>query len=74
MKKVWLSFEKELKDQTIPIIEYSTAENIALDVGISDTHEILNSITFLNDLGSIQYFENDRLKNKVITSPQVFAF
>ena len=38
--------------------------------GIYDSEEILQAIKFLNDLGSVQYFENKSLKNKVIINPQ----
>ena len=69
-----MNFEKEIKSQKSPIIDYSIVESIALNAGISESDEILGSVRFLNDLGSIQYFANESLKNKVIINPQVFRF
>lgn len=40
--------------------------------GIYDEHEILQAIRFLSDLGSLQYFENNGLKDKVVINPQVY--
>lgn len=42
--------------------------------GIYEEQEVLNAIRFLNDLGSLQYFESNRLKNYVVINPQVFVF
>ena len=38
--------------------------------GICDKNEILESIRFLNDLGSLQYFEISGLKEYVVINPQ----
>jgi hypothetical protein len=61
----------EIKSQKESLIDYSAIEEIAYNCGIHDKSEILESVKFLNDLGSILYFEDDNLKNKVIINPQV---
>lgn len=52
-------------------MEYREICELATTAGIFDEKEILESVRFLNDLGSLQYFENDSLKDKIIINPQV---
>lgn len=46
--------------------------SLATECGIFENDEILAAIRFLNDLGSIQYFERNGLKDRVVIDPQVF--
>lgn len=39
--------------------------------GIYEEQEVLQSVRFLSDLGSLQYFETNGLKDKVVINPQV---
>ena len=39
--------------------------------GIHEKKELEQSIQFLNDLGLIQYFDRNGLRDKVIINPQV---
>jgi hypothetical protein len=43
---------------------------MALNIGICEQQEILQAVRFLNDLGSLQYFEDSSLKDKVVVNPQ----
>ncbi|CAD5126558.1 DgyrCDS14654 [Dimorphilus gyrociliatus] len=70
--KTWLNFENK-------IIEYRTFTNLlslkeVIDLGglfgLSNKDEVLQVIHLFHDLGTIQYFENEYLKNKVIINPQ----
>lgn len=49
-------------------------KEIADSIGIYGEDEVLEALRFLNDLGSIQYFENNALKDRVIINPQVSGF
>jgi len=51
-------------------MNYTDIEIVANKYSI-DSSKTLQAVRFLNDLGSILYFENDNLKNKVIINPQV---
>lgn len=66
-------FEKEVKKKSkeCALISLNEITEIASASGIFESKEILESIRFLNDLGSLQYFENETLKDKVIINPQV---
>jgi hypothetical protein len=70
--EVWLTFENEVKKQSLKtsLVDYTEISEIASNSGIFEPTEILEAVRFLNDLGSLQYFENDSLKDKVIINPQ----
>ena len=70
--EVWLNFENEVKKQSLKtsLVDYTEISEIASNSGIFEPTEILEAVRFLNDLGSLQYFENDSLKDKVIINPQ----
>lgn len=44
--------------------------DIAESVSLFNMHEILQAVRFLNDLGSLQYFEITGLKDKIVINPQ----
>jgi leucine-rich repeat kinase 2 len=52
------------------LLDYHEIEAIASDYGIFDKSELSQCIQFLHDLGSLMYFNNEFLKNKVIINPQ----
>ena len=53
------------------LISFDEIKSVAENFGIYEKEEILEAIRFLNDLGSLQYFENNALKDKIIINPQV---
>lgn len=53
------------------IISFEELKLVAEKCGIYNKQEILEAVRFLNDLGSVQYFENNELKDKIIINPQV---
>lgn len=59
----------ELKKER-SILEYNEVEKIASNHGIFDKSELSQTIQFLNDLGSLIYFNNEFLRNKVVINPQ----
>lgn len=70
--KCWLEFETnlhELKKEKY-LLEYSEAEKIADSHGIFDKNELTQALIFLHDLGSIMYFNNQFLRDKVVINPQ----
>jgi hypothetical protein len=73
LKEVWLSFEKEIKVKSTEksLISYQDVYAMAERCGIYDEQEVLQAIRFLNDLGSLQYFETNGLKNNIVINPQV---
>ena len=71
-KEVWFDLEihlKEMKKQT-PLLSFEKISSIAEQSGITDKKDILDSIRFLNDLGVLQYFEINGLKDIVVIDPQ----
>lgn len=72
-QEVWLKFENSIKEQgkQQKVIEYTALANVAEVSGIYDSNEVLQAVRFLHDLGSLQYFENLALKDKVVIDPQV---
>ena len=68
---MWLNFEKEIKSQTQALMTYDEVKSKAVACGIHDDQEILQAVRFLSDLGSLQYFETNGLKDRVVINPQV---
>ena len=68
--KLELSIKEESKKTQI-----TTFENISRiaseECGLYEPNEILQAIRFLKDLGSLQYFENPSLRDKIVINPQV---
>ena len=70
--EAWFNFEskiKKLSDQK-PLITYKEAVDIAESASLFDATEILQAIRFFKDLGSLQYFEINGLKDKIVINPQ----
>ncbi|RNA26409.1 putative serine threonine- kinase pats1, partial [Brachionus plicatilis] len=69
---VWLNFEGVVKkkSQDESLVSYDFMSSLATECGIFENDEILGAVRFLNDLGSIQYFERNGLKDKVVIDPQ----
>jgi hypothetical protein len=63
------SLKKESKKQS-SVISLERLSEIAESNGIMDKEELTQAIRFLNDLGSVQYFELEGLNNKIIINPQ----
>lgn len=68
---MWLNFEKEIKKETQALLLYEDVKSIAEKCGIYEDQEILTAVRFLSDLGSLQYFETNGLKDRVVINPQV---
>jgi leucine-rich repeat kinase 2 len=70
--EAWFNFEKKVKklSDKVPLVSYDELVEIAESSSLFDSNEILQAIRFLNDLGSLQYFEITGLKDKVVINPQ----
>jgi hypothetical protein len=70
--EAWFNFEKKIKKmaEKVPLVAYDEVVEIAESASLFDSNEILQAIRFLNDLGSLQYFEINGLKDKVVINPQ----
>ncbi|CAH1783022.1 unnamed protein product [Owenia fusiformis] len=69
--EVWLSFEKKLLTiRKESVVELTRVSEIAVECGIMEMDELLQAVAFLHDLGSIVYFNNKALRDKVILNPQ----
>ena len=68
--KVWLTFEKLIGQCGHDILAYNEVTEIAQNAGIFESDEVLQAIQFLHDLGSLQYFSSEHLKNYVVINPQ----
>ncbi len=70
--EAWFNFERKIKDLSVdkPLITLQQITEIAEASSLFEPGEILQAIRFLNDLGSLQYFEINGLKDKVVINPQ----
>ncbi|CAF4077014.1 unnamed protein product, partial [Rotaria sordida] len=68
--KAWLNFEISISKCHHHILKYDEVIKIARQSGIFDLSEVLQSVQFLHDLGSLQYFSSEHLKNYVVVNPQ----
>ena len=68
-----MNFEIEIKkkSESVSLISYENAIEIAESCGLYQMQEIAQAIRFLNDLGSLQHFETPGLKDKIVINPQV---
>ncbi|KAH9492683.1 hypothetical protein Btru_024553 [Bulinus truncatus] len=70
--KVWLNMEKKIlafrvNKNTLP---WSIIKDIGMEIGIYDEKDIREAIQFLHELGTVQYFDNDFLRDQVVINPQ----
>jgi leucine-rich repeat kinase 2 len=65
--EAWFNFEKKIKSlsKKKSLCTYNEIVDIAESASLFEPEEILQAIRFLNDLGSLQYFEISGLKDKV---------
>lgn len=68
--QAWLKFERLITARSEDILEYKQASDIAHEAGIFEPEEVLQAVQFLHDLGSLQYFPSEHLKNYVVINPQ----
>ncbi|XP_062577173.1 uncharacterized protein LOC134239045 [Saccostrea cucullata] len=70
--QVWLNLEKKILGERAKhsILDYSVIEDFAIEHGIFDEKDVKQAIKFLDDLGTVQYFDNDFLRDKVVINPQ----
>ena len=66
----WLKFENLIGECKQDILKYQEVEKIADNAGIFESSEVLQAVQFLHDLGSLQYFSSEHLKNYVVINPQ----
>jgi leucine-rich repeat kinase 2 len=69
----YISFEDKIKEcrrENKSLIDYYDLTLLAHEAGIFEPTEVLDAIRFLSDLGSLQYFEDNFLKNRVVINPQ----
>ncbi|XP_064618850.1 uncharacterized protein LOC135482601 [Lineus longissimus] len=70
--EVWLRFEEKILSHRTKsdVVSYSDVETIATDSGIFDSLETSQAVRFLHDLGTVQHFDNQFLRDKVVVNPQ----
>ncbi|XP_033749950.1 uncharacterized protein LOC117334433 [Pecten maximus] len=70
--QAWLQLEKVITEQRnkSKVLDFKTVETKAVDLGIVDSSEISQAVQFLHDLGMIQHFSNEYLRDHVIIEPQ----
>ncbi|XP_052285089.1 uncharacterized protein LOC127881358 isoform X1 [Dreissena polymorpha] len=71
--KVWLNFENRILSERMKKKNYLKWEMIrqfAMDQGIFDERDVKMAVQLLHDLGTIQYFDNDFLRDYVVINPQ----
>ena len=70
--KVYLDLEDKLvkmktKQKTLP---WKNVKKLGSEVGIYDEKDLKAAVNFLHDLGSIQYFDREILRDILVTDPQ----
>ncbi|XP_071152762.1 uncharacterized protein [Mytilus edulis] len=71
--KVWLSFENGIlkeRNEGRNIMEWSLLRKCAINNGIYDDSDIRLAVDFLNDLGTVQHFDTEFLRDRVVINPQ----
>ncbi|XP_077989757.1 uncharacterized protein LOC144444214 [Glandiceps talaboti] len=70
--QVWLNFEKAIisKRRSTSVLSWNDICKMASDAAIYDQTEVVQAVQFLHDLGSLQHFDNEYLKDKVVINPQ----
>ncbi|XP_060066669.1 uncharacterized protein LOC132546957 [Ylistrum balloti] len=72
--QVWLQLESNIAskrvNQSINVMDYKDIQAEALQVGIINKTEVTQAIQFLHDLGMVQHFQNEYLKDRVVINPQ----
>ncbi|KAL8604081.1 hypothetical protein ACOMHN_024906 [Nucella lapillus] len=70
--QVWLSLEKKILQARTKssILEWKAIKEYGMDIGIYDEKDTKEAIQFLHELGTVQYFDNDFLRNIVVINPQ----
>ena len=51
-------------------IKWEVARQYAMEQGIFDEKDVRTAIQLLHDLGTVQYFDNDFLRDYVVINPQ----
>ncbi|CAD5120940.1 DgyrCDS9493 [Dimorphilus gyrociliatus] len=71
--KIWLDFEEILlkyRNSNCNVLEFSTIAKVAEEKCHISRSELVQCIEFLHELGAIQYFNNEFLKNRIVVNPQ----
>ncbi|PVD34730.1 hypothetical protein C0Q70_06007 [Pomacea canaliculata] len=70
--QVWLSLEQKIlaERSTKSILQWEIIKGFSMEVGIYDEKDIKEAIQFLHELGTVQYFDNDFLREIIVINPQ----
>ncbi len=70
--ETWFNFEAAIKKMSRykALISFDELVKLAESCSLFDVQEILQATRFLNDLGSVQYFESTGLKDYIVINPQ----
>jgi len=70
--EVWLNFERGMLKERFhsSTLTWEKVEECALDSGIVEKAEVSQAVQFLHDLGSVQHFQNEYLRSRVVINPQ----
>jgi leucine-rich repeat kinase 2 len=70
--ETWFNFETAIKamSKSKALISFSELVQLAEASSLFSEQEILQATRFLNDLGTVQYFESTGLKDYIVINPQ----
>ncbi|KAK3588393.1 hypothetical protein CHS0354_028970 [Potamilus streckersoni] len=70
--QVWLNLEKKIIAERAnnSILKWEVVKSYAMEVGIYDEKDVKMAVQLLHDLGTLQYFDNDFLRDYVVINPQ----
>ncbi|XP_060596442.1 probable serine/threonine-protein kinase roco11 [Ruditapes philippinarum] len=72
--EAWLTLEKRLiayhEEKRVDILPFKQLETISATCGIFDRGELIQAVQFLHDLGAVQFFDTDFLRDMIVIYPQ----
>uniref|UniRef100_K1PTH6 non-specific serine/threonine protein kinase n=1 Tax=Magallana gigas TaxID=29159 RepID=K1PTH6_MAGGI len=70
--QVWLNLEDKMikMRKENAILDWGEVEKIAREEGIYHEQDLKEAVSFLDNLGTVQYFDTDFLRDKVVVDPQ----
>ncbi|PAA48002.1 hypothetical protein BOX15_Mlig030627g5 [Macrostomum lignano] len=72
--RLFLDFEERLMEkrtrERLNILDWDVVSGIAQAQGLYEDKHVRQAVNFLNDIGSIQYFDTEFLRQKVVINPK----
>uniref|UniRef100_A0A1I8IUY9 non-specific serine/threonine protein kinase n=1 Tax=Macrostomum lignano TaxID=282301 RepID=A0A1I8IUY9_9PLAT len=74
LPRIFLDFEDRLIEKRtrdhVKILDWQEVADLAQSQGLYEDKHVRQAVSFLNDIGSVQYFDTDYLRHKVVINPK----